>query len=145
MKTKNVPPDTIQAIVAQASGMGLRGAFVYVGAHDITYKCPEAVGECRSSHPSHLGSKRGLGCVRFEVGLRCRVNGKRGRNWLLAIAYEPNDTYTVWLVEGHAARKPETMVLACQRDVYCDTLKAVIEATYDQALRDHNQGFIPLS
>jgi hypothetical protein len=42
--------------------------------------------------------------VDFEVGVRLRVNGRRGRNWLMVIAYEPDDTYTVWLVEGHAAR-----------------------------------------
>ena len=37
------------------------------------------------------------------------------------------------------------MVLACLRDVYCDTLQGVIEAAYDEAIRTHNQGFIPLS
>ena len=37
------------------------------------------------------------------------------------------------------------MVLACQRDVYADTLQSVIESTYDAAIRDHNDGFIPLS
>ena len=60
------------------------------------------------------------------------------------MAYEPTDVYTVWLVEGNRDRKGSEMVLACQRDVYCDTLQGVIEAVYDQAIRDHNQGFIPL-
>jgi len=61
------------------------------------------------------------------------------------IAYEPDDTYTVWLVEGHRARQPDSMVLTCHRDVYCDTLQGVIEAAYDHAIREHNQGFIPLA
>jgi hypothetical protein len=144
MNTKQVP-DTVQAIIAQAGGLGLRGAFVYVGARDITYQCAQAEGEYRSSYPSRLKSEGGVGFVEFEVGVRFRVNGRRGRNWLMIIAYEPDDTYTVWLVEGHAARQPGSMVLACQRDVYCDALQSVIESTYDEAISKHNQGFIPLS
>ena len=138
-------PDTIQAIVLQAGGLGLRGAFVYVGAHHLTYRCPEPVGEYRSSRPSRLTSEAGVGFVEYEVGLQCHVNGKRGHRWTLVIAYEPNDTYTVWLVEGHRGRKPDTMVLACQRDVYCDTLQGVIEAVYDRAIQEHNQGFVPVT
>ena len=144
MKPDKVP-DTVQAIIAQAGGLGMRGALIYVGARDINYKCAEPDGEYRSSWMSRLGSLRGFGCVDFEVGVRFRVNGKRGRNWIMVIAYEPDDTYTVWLVEGHSARQPSTMVLACRRDVYCDTLQSVIEETYDEAIRVHNQGFIPLS
>jgi hypothetical protein len=37
------------------------------------------------------------------------------------------------------------MVLACQEDVYCDTLQATIEVIYDQVILEHNGGFIPLS
>jgi len=144
MKPDKVP-DTVQAIIAQAGGLGMRGAFIYVGAHNITYRCAEAEGEYRSSRMSRLGSFRGFGCVDFEVGVKFRVNGRRGRGWTMVIAYEPDDTYTVWLVEAHRKRQPSSMVLACRRDVYCDTLQSVIEATYDEAIRDHNQGFIPLS
>jgi hypothetical protein len=83
--------------------------------------------------------------VDYEVGLQCLVHGKRGHRWTLVIAYEPNDTYTVWLVEGHRGRKPDTMVLACCRDVYRDTLQGVIEAVYDRAIQEHNQGFVPVT
>ena len=137
-------PERVQAILAQAGGLGLRGAFVYVGAQDFTYRCAEPVGEYRSSRPSRLASEGGLGFIEYEVGLQCRVNGKRGHRWTLIVAYEPTDVYTVWLVEGHRGRQPGSMVLACQRDVYCDTLQDVIEEAYDEAIRDHNQGFIPL-
>ena len=143
MKLESLP-GTVQAIIAQARGLGLPGAFVYVGAHNLTYRCPEPVGEHRSGRPSRLTSEAGLGFVDYEVGLQCRVNGKRGRAWTLIVAYEPTDVYTVWLVEGHRERKPSEMVLACHRDVYCDTLQGVIEAAYDEAIRTHNQGFIPL-
>ena len=36
------------------------------------------------------------------------------------------------------------MLLATHRDVYCDALKGTIERTYDEAIRTHNEGFIPL-
>lgn len=137
-------PDTIQAIFQQAGGLGLRGAFVYIGAQNFTYRCAEALGEYRSRRPSRLVSESGQGFVDYEVGLQCRVNGKRGRAWTLIVVYEPTDVYTVWLVEGHRERKPSEMVLACHRDVYCDTLQGVIEAAYDEAIRTHNNGEIPL-
>jgi hypothetical protein len=144
MKTESLP-DTIQAILAQAGGLGLTGAFVYVGADHFTYRCAQRHGEYRSSRPSRLVSEGGPPRVEYEVGLQCRVNGKTGHRWTLIIAYEPTDVYTVWLVEGHAARTADTMVLACHRDVYCDTLQGVIEAAYDRAIQEHNGGFIPLS
>ena len=137
-------PETVQAILAQAGGQGLNGAFTYIGAQHFTYRCAEALGEYRSSRPSRFVSESVQGFIEYEVGVQCRVNGKRGHAWTLIVAYEPDDTYTVWLVEAHRQRKPAEMVLACHRDVYCDTLQGVIEAAYDDAIRTHNQGFIPL-
>jgi hypothetical protein len=138
-------PETIRTILAQAGGHGLSGAFTYVGASQFTYRCSEVEGEYRSSRPSRMLSEAGLGFIDYEVGLQCRVNGKRGHAWTLIVAYEPNDTYTVWLVEGWRERKADSMVLACHREVYCDMLQAVIEQAYDHAIIEHNGGFIPLS
>ena len=140
----NLIPETIRTIIAQAGGLGLRGAFVYIGASKLTYRCAESVNEYRSGRPSRLITDHGTAFVDFEVGLSCLVNGKPGRAWTLVIAYEPDDTYTVWLVEGCADRKADSMVLACHRDVYCDALQATIEHSYDEAIRTHNHGFIPL-
>jgi hypothetical protein len=54
-------------------------------------------------------------------------------------------SHSTWARKSTAGkRKPGSMVLACHRDVYCDMLRQIIEQTYDQAIRDHNQGFIPL-
>ena len=138
-------PETVQAILAQAGGLGLNGAFAYIGAQHFTYRYAEAVGEYRSARTSRLVSEAGQGFVDYEVGLQCRVNGKRGRRWTLIVAYEPNDVYSVWLVEGHRGRQPGSMVLACHRDVCSDTLQSVIESVYDRAIIEHNRGFIPLS
>ncbi len=138
-------PETIRTIIDQAGGLGLRGAFTYIGASQFRYRCARPDGEYRSAYPSRLTSEAGPPRVDFDMGLEARVNGKPGRAWTLIIAYEPDDTYTVWLVEGHAARKAGSMVVACHRDVYCDMLQAVIEDAYDRAIAEHNQGFIPLS
>jgi hypothetical protein len=144
MKLESLP-DTIQAIATQAGGPGLRGAFLYVGAHNLTYHCPEPAGEYRPSYPSRLASEGSLGFVDYKVGLQCLVNGQRGHRWTLIIAYEPkDDTHTVWLVEGHRGRKPDSMVLACVREVFCDALRGVIEAVYGLTFREHIQGFIPV-
>jgi hypothetical protein len=137
-------PGTVQAIIAQAGGLGLPGAFVCVGAHAFSYRCLEPVGEYRSSYPSRLTSEAGLAFVDYEVGLQCHVNGKRGHRWTLIIAYEPDDTHTVWLVEGHRGHKLDSMVLACEREVFWDTLRAVIESVYDRAIGQRNEEFIPL-
>lgn len=137
--------DTVRAIIDQAGGLGLRGAFAYIGASGLSYKCSEHYGEYRSASPSRLMANQGIIFVEYEIGLQCRVNGKRGQGWTLIIAYEPNDTYTVWLVEGHHGRKGDSMVLACHENVYCETLQSVIESTYDRAIQEHNDGFIPLS
>jgi hypothetical protein len=120
-------PETIRTILDQAGGLGLRGAFTYIGAQDFRYRCDQAEGEYRSGFRSRLTSEGGPPRVEFDVGLMARVNGKPGRAWTLIIVYEPDDTYTLWLVEGHARRKAESMVLACVLDVYCDTLQSVIE------------------
>jgi hypothetical protein len=137
-------PETIRTIIAQAGGLGLRGAFTYIGARQFRYRCARPEGEYRSAYPSRLTSEDGPPRVDFDVGLHFLVNGKPGRKWSVVIAYEPDDLYSVWLVEGHAGRKADSMVLACVRDVYCDTLQAVLEETYDRAIGEHNQGFIPL-
>jgi hypothetical protein len=105
METRSLP-ETIRTIIAQAGGLGLAGAFTYVGASQFTYRCAEAEGEYRSGRPSRLVSEAGLGFVDYEVGLQARVNGKRGRGWTLIIAYEPDDTYTVWLVEAWRGGRP---------------------------------------
>lgn len=137
-------PETIRTIIEQAGGLGLHGAFTYIGASKLTYRCAQSEGEYLSGRPSCLKTEGPSTFVDFEVGLSCKVNGKPGRSWSLIITYEPDDTYAVWLVEGHAQRRADSMVLACHRDVYCDTLKTTIECAYDEAIREHNGGFIPL-
>ena len=141
----NALPDTIQAIIDQAGGFRLNSAFAYVGASELACQCAQAEGEYRSGSVSRQCTQGGESSIQAEVFLRFRVNGRRGRAWTIIIAYEPTDVYTVWLVEGHRGRSPSTMVLACVRDVYCDTLQSVIEEVYDRAIQEHNGGFIPLS
>ncbi|MCA1997017.1 MAG: hypothetical protein LDL56_07300 [Armatimonadetes bacterium] len=79
------------------------------------------------------------------MGLQFRVNGRRGWVWTMTVAYEPDDTYTVWLTAG---RRVDGILqlneLSCERDVYCDELQGTVEAVYDAAIQTHNGGFIKL-
>jgi hypothetical protein len=142
-KPKSKVPETIRTIIEQCGGMGLRGAFVYVGAQEFSYKCPNVRGECRGS-PSNI-TEHGL--VDYGVGLTFRVNGKRGANWRMMIAYEPDDTYSVYLWRRAYPKEEEKglrgVVLESADDVYCDTIKSVVEQMYDRAIKEHNDGFIP--
>ncbi len=139
------PPYTIRTIIEQCGGMGLRGAFVYIGASRFTYKCDDVESECRPGTRSSV-TKEGL--VDYEVGLTVKVNGKRGAGWHMMIAYEPDDTYSVYLwrraYPNEEAKGLRGVVLNQCDDVYCDTLKEVVEKMYDRAIKEHNDGFIPL-
>jgi hypothetical protein len=140
-------PYTIRTIIEQMGGSGLRGAMVYVGASTRTYKCPRVEGECRPDYPSRR-TENGEGLIDYQVGLSFKVNGKRGQGWTMIVAYEADDTYTVWLWKR--IRRPRYTgqvgeVLAEHRGVYCDQLKSTVEQTYDEAIRQHCGGFIPLS
>ncbi len=77
---------------AQAGGLGLHGAFTYIGASAFSYRCAEALGEYRSSRPSRLVSENGQRFVDYDVGLQCRVNGKPGRAWTLSPLH-PNEAH----------------------------------------------------
>jgi hypothetical protein len=137
-------PETIRTIIAQAGGLGTRGAFAWVGASRFKYLCARPDGEYRSSWPSRFAIADGLGTVEFDVGLAFAVNGRPGRDWGMVIAYEPDDLYTVWLAERHAGRLPDTAMLGCRRDVDCESLQWTVEDIYDRGIIEHNEGIIPL-
>lgn len=137
-------PYTIRTIIEQMGGQGIRGAFAYVGGHNLLYKCPQVESEYRSSYRSH---ERLDGGVDYDVGLMFKVNGKRGQMWHMIVAYEGDDTYTVWLVRiatpKQRAEGKHAIVLAHHEDVYWEDLQGIVEQTYDRAIKEHNQGFIP--
>ena len=39
------------------------------------------------------------GGLHFTVGLVLGVNGKPGESWRIAVTYEPDDTYSVWVFD----------------------------------------------
>lgn len=143
-------PYTIGVILDQLGGRGITGALVYCGASTPGYKCPPGDGECRSGYRSKVTPN---GSVDYDVGLSFRVNGKRGENWTIIVAYEPDDTYSVYLwrrvryTTAQLLRDPENTrigeVIAEHHDVYCDELKRIVEQTYDNSIKTFNQGFIP--
>lgn len=137
-----ITPYSIQHIMEQLRH-GMVGALDYVGGHELFFTHPPngRDHECRSSFHSHVGEN---GSPKYEVGLSFRVNGKPGENWRMSIAYEPDDTYTVWLVRDIERRKlTMSEVLACMEQVNSDDLQHAVESIYDEAMRTPEQNFVP--
>lgn len=139
-------PYTIRTIIEQMGGRGLRGALVYCGAHQLTYKCPRVEMEARPGSRSCVTPE---GLLDYEVGLTFRVNGKHRQHWTMLVAYEPDDTYSVYLWRKATPSEQRAgiygVALDRRDDVYNDNLQEVVERVYDSAIKKHNNGFIPLS
>ncbi len=120
-------PYTIETIITQLGGRGLRGALVYTGTHKMGFTQ-------KTNFQSHFGD----GFVFQGVGLTLHVNGKPKEDWQISVSYEPNDTYTVRLTAGSSKRK----LLDEAEEIYCDNLKETVEFMYDAAIRKFNGGFI---
>jgi hypothetical protein len=120
------------------------GALDYVGGHELLFTHPSngRDHECRSSFHSHVGEN---GNPKYEVGLSFRVNGKPGEKWRITIAYEPDDTYTVWLVRDLVVRSFISEVLASMDQVNSDDLQHAVESIYDEAIKTSERDMIPLA
>ncbi|HTV42027.1 MAG TPA: hypothetical protein VMF08_15700 [Candidatus Sulfotelmatobacter sp.] len=125
---------------------GMVGALNYVGGHELFFNHP-ADGrdhECRSSFRSHVTED---GMLNYEVGLSFRVRGKPGENWQMTIAYEPDDTYTVWLSRNAGRRELRagliSEVLASMEHVNGDDLQHAVESIYDEAAKAP-RGLVPV-
>lgn len=122
------------------------GALDYVGGHELFFNHPASGRdhECRSSFRSHLDES---GKLKYEVGLSFRVNGRPGENWRMSVAYEPDDTYTVWLVRDTGQRLPRSgfgpEVLATMNDVGSDDLQHAVESVYDEAFKMVEPHLVP--
>lgn len=137
-----ITPYSIQNIMEQLRH-GMVGALDYVGGHELFFNHPPngRDHQCRSSFHSHIGENERLKC---EVGLTFRVKGKPGGNWRMTIAYEPDDTYTVWLMRD-IARQPFSMsqVLAAEDEVNSDDLQQTVESIYDEAVKRFERDAAP--
>ncbi len=126
-------PYTIRTMLAQL-GTGLYGGICYCGGNYFVYKHPDynQDRECRPDTPSRFADDR----VNFDIGVSFDVNGKPGEDWKMAVTYEQDDTYSVWLWSKNG--------LLDSRDcVYWDALQSAVEQMYDKAIKKHNGGFIP--
>lgn len=132
-----------QTIINQLGGLGLRGAFAYTGASQITYKDRPDEMTPDASRIDGYG-------IHFDTGIMWRVNGKRGQTWKELVTLEPSDTYTVRVLKINTPHqqlkdgRPPCEVLYEAIDVYCDILQSVAEDAYDTAIKEHNDGWIPL-
>lgn len=140
-----ITPYSIQNIMEQLRH-GMVGALNYVGGHELFFNHPPngRDHECRSSFRSHVADN---GRLSYEVGLSFRVNGKPGENWQMTIAYEPDDTYTVWLLRDANRRKLRaglmSEVLASVEQITGDDLQHAVESIYDEAVKAP-RGVVPV-
>lgn len=125
---------------------GMVGALNYVGGRELFFNHPPdgRDHECRSSFRSHVGVN---GRLNYEVGLSFRVNGKPGEHWQMTIAYEPDDTYTIWLLCNAGRRQLRaglvSEVLASRDQVNGEDLQHAVESIYDEAVKAP-RGLVPM-
>jgi hypothetical protein len=115
-----------------------------VGASRISYK--EREDGC---YPDASYFDNSNGSLFYEVGIQFNVNVKRNQTWKMIVAYEPSDTYTVYMVKCYgaatAAKKGRlSEIKATAPDVYCDQLQAIVEGVYDDIIQEVNGGWIPI-
>ena len=131
-----------QTIINQLGGLGLRGAICYTGGQQVTYKDrPDEM----TPDPSRIDR----GGVHFDTGIMWKVNGKRSQTWKELVTLEPSDTYTVRLLKINTPQQWAKTGYPCEvlyeaSDVYCDMLQAIAEEAYDTAIKERNDGWIPL-
>lgn len=134
-------PQTIQDMFIQMGGGKMSGAMIYCGVSKWSYTNIEREKQ-RNSFVTPSGA------VDTSVGIIMQVNGKRGAGWRIIVSYELSDTYTVrlWRKATPTEEKKDIfgVVLYTEEDVYCDMLQNIIEQMYDQAIREHNKGFVPI-
>lgn len=104
----------------------------------MTTPPPWTVGYVEYDQPTNVNGNILVGRHLCVVGIAFPVNGKQGDDWHMAVTYEADDTYKVWLY----ANRPQFAVIDQCEDVYCMELKQVVESMYDKAIKTYNQGFI---
>jgi hypothetical protein len=103
-------------IVEQLGGRGLTGALVYVGTSKL---------------------------ILTDDALVCEVNGNPEHRTLIRIKLTPMDVYSVtieWSEKKTGILRGKTHLPM----VFADELKAQFEQLYDDHIKEHNEGFIPL-
>jgi hypothetical protein len=130
-------PVRIQNIVEQL-GRGLCGALMKIGGAMIAY---------HDTIPTIPTSSDDAGWISAQCYLTFSCNGKRGQGWRFHVALEPNDTYTVRLWRSKRSRgaggSARGEIIGHADHVYCDALREVVVRLYDDAIRQHCDGFIP--
>lgn len=138
-------PYTIKTIFDQMniSYMRVGGSKLGFNMYNPKYDAVEL--QEASCYPEKHSSVGDGGRVQMAVGLYFRVNTTR--KIYMYVAYEPDDTYTVYLWQENPTKKflktgQLGTVLDERHCVYCDELAATIEAIYDKYINEHQQGFI---
>lgn len=133
---------TIRDIFVALGGVGLGGAIVWTGGHNLLFSERK---DDTYPNPSIVDWR---GIIHSQTYVRFQVNGKPGENWIMFISFEPSDTFTVRLWRQFAPdvrleTKKMGEVLAEESNVYNDNLQAVVERMYDTEIQARHGG-IPI-
>lgn len=138
-------PYTIKTIFNQMglSYMRVGGSKLGFNLYNPKYDAVEL--QEASCYPQKHSSISDGGRVAMQVGIYFRVNTTR--KIYMYVAYEPDDTYTVYLWHEYPTKKflktgQLGTVLDERHGIYCDELGATIEAMYDKYINEHQRGFI---
>lgn len=136
----NLPP--IISDMFDQLGRGMRGAICYTGGKRPAYNCVHP-----DTYPDFESSVNDDGYLKAQCYIQFDVNVKRSQIWRMIVCYEPSDTYTVYLLKLNSINKMSetgkaSEVIASYQSVYCDQLQAIVESTYDEAIKKYNGGFI---
>jgi len=115
-------PQFVQDVLDQLGSTGLRGAICYCGGRNLTYTRPEV------KHP--LYSEPHDGIFQFIPNIK--------KKSVILIAVELSDTYFVGLYVNRELYGESSS------GVYCDQLQKIVEETYDDYIKEEQQGFIEI-
>jgi len=120
-------------LLTQLGGYGASGAILLTGGTQV--QCFDNNNQLPTRRTSDVDN-RGIDA---EVFVRWRVNAGSTRRWIMHVALEPDDAYTVRLYSDYVigAGIPTTSieVLGERADVYFEDLINVCDALYTAAIR----------
>jgi len=132
----------IEQMVQQLGGTGFRGALGYIGASKLSFRHRPDNG---TPDASTFDDK--TGAITFETGLSFKPNTKA--NTRIIVTLEPSDTYIIRFVKLYppstlARTGKGSKMIKVIGDVYAEDLQHLVEQTYDEYIKEFQNGFIEI-
>lgn len=132
-------PQFVKDIMAFLRAGGLTSTYTCVGAQKPNFSnFPDVTEEVLPFTPTWDAARGPL----FREGVTFHCNGKRGHSWRFSIAVDRGqDLLVVWL---YGLRNGKFTLLSSHAGVHIDDMPAFVDEMYDEAIRQHCNGFIPM-